>query len=422
MFCPARTSRPGPIEVTAPAPLLKVDALAKRFCRDTARSLRYGVSDMLQELVPHRSSAPQLRPHEFWAINDVSFSIAPGEAVAIGGRNGAGKTTLLRLLAGLLKPDIGTIARGGTINPVIELGQGLNQMLTGRENAEIGLAWRGQTAAAIRHLLPEVEAFAELGQMFDAPVHSYSAGMRVRLAFAIAISVPCDLLLLDEVLAVGDLAFQRKCIEHMQQHLGRGGALILVSHNPIQMQALCRRGILLEQGKLVLDDSIEKCLDLMFELQAREQVVPIEEAASGSRIRVDAVEVRPASGSDHIFSGDDVFVDMTFSVSERVRANLSFSILTRDLSVCLAFFATPVPDQFEPGKHTRRCRIPKLPLTQGAYAIRATIGDPETYMPLATLGHTSAPAEFRVAEPLSRANLVLRHVGQLVTIEHEWLG
>lgn len=402
------------------APLLTVDALSKRFCRETGRSLRYGVADIVQDLLPARNIEPRLRQGEFWALDKVSFTISPGEAVAIGGRNGAGKTTLLRLMAGLLKPDFGRIEFGGSVNPVIELGQGLNPLLTGRENAEIGLAWRGCDRRSIHNHVAEVATFSELGAVIDTPVHSYSTGMRLRLAFAIAIAVPCDLLLLDEVLAVGDLAFQRKCIEYMQRHLRGGGALILVSHNLIQMQALCRRGILLEQGKIVLDDSIEKCLDLMFELQAREQVQSVDEAVAGSQIRIDAVEMRPASGSHQIVSGDDMLVDLTFSVSERVRANVSFSILTRDLSACLAFFATPAADQFEPGKHTRRCRIPRLPLTQGAYAIRATIGDPETYMPLATFGHASAPAEFRVAEPLSRANLLLRHAGQLISIEHEW--
>lgn len=401
-------------------PVLKVDALSKRFCRETARSLRYGVADIVHDLLPARTTRPPLRQGEFWALDDVSFSISPGEAVAIGGRNGAGKTTLLRLLAGLLKPDFGSLVRYGSVNPVIELGQGLNPMLTGRENAEIGLAWRFPGQRADRDLVREVAAFAELEAMFDAPVHSYSAGMRVRLAFAIAAVVPCDLLLLDEVLAVGDVAFQRKCIEHMRRHLDRGGALVLVSHNPVQMQALCRRGILIDQGRLVLDGSIEACIDRMLDLQ-RDARPAGEAPAQNGPVRIDAVRVCGTEDGEALVSGAPAVLEIAFTAHQRLAVRCSFSVCTADLSIRVASFMEPAVSVIEAGAHVRRCRIANLPLAHGTFALRAAVLDPETLMSIAHQGYASTPLEFRVEEPLNRVSLLTRQIGQLLWIDHDWM-
>ena len=406
--------------MTAVSPLLKVDGLSKRFCRDTARSLRYGVTDILRNLSPFRHAPAVLRPSEFWSLDQISFEIRPGEAVAIGGRNGAGKTTLLRVLAGLLKPDCGQLTVSGTINPVIELGQGLNPMLTGRENAEIGLAWRGQHKNAIKALVPAVEEFAALGAMFEAPVNSYSAGMRVRLAFAIAASIPCDLLLLDEVLAVGDQAFQRKCIDHMQRHLARGGALILVSHNPVQMQALCKRGILLDQGKLVLDGSIEDCINQMFELQKAEQPGAVVNTAEVTGDRIDSLRVSNANGHDVIVSGDPAHLEMRFYLERPLALRCTFTLWTSDLSTCIAAFTEPDESIADAGDNVRYCQLPSLPLAHGTYALRASLTDPATLLSFAHKGYASAAYEFSISEPLSRHSLLTRTTGQLLIIGHEW--
>lgn len=403
-------------------PVLQVDALAKRFCRDTARSLRFGVADILAEFLPSRRAAPQLRAGEFWSLEDIGFWIMPGEAVAIGGRNGAGKTTLLRLLAGLLKPDAGAITLSGTVNPVIELGQGLSPMLTGRENAQIGLAWRGIAAARVDTLVDEVAAFAELGAMFDAPVHSYSAGMRVRLAYAIAVAVPCDLLLLDEVLAVGDLAFQRKCIEHIQGHLARGGAMILVSHNPVQMQALCRRGILLDEGKLVFDGPIEVCIDRMFALQANAMAETWDTAGQRQLGSIDEVRICGRDGHADIASGEAVEIEIAFTLFEPMQTGCEFSIWTRDLSQCIAIFVRPGSIDAEKRAYVSRCTIPELPLAHGTYVVRASLFHPETYLSIANRGYHNPPFEFTVREALSRPGVLIRQMQQLVRISHHWHG
>jgi ABC-type polysaccharide/polyol phosphate transport system ATPase subunit len=405
-----------------PAPILTVDAVAKRFCRETARSLHYGIADIFHDLFPARKAEPRLRKGEFWALEHVSFTISPGEAVAIGGRNGAGKTTLLRLLARLLKPDFGSIVLAGTVNPVIELGQGLNPMLTGRENAEIGLAWRCGDRQSIGELVSDVATFAEVGTMFDTPVHSYSAGMRVRLAFAIAAIVPCDLLLLDEVLAVGDLGFQRKCIDHMRRHLDRGGALVLVSHNAVQMQALCRRGILIDQGRVVLDGKIEDCIDRMFELQRDDRTAVGGASQQNGPVTIDAVRVCGARDGEALISGEPAFLEIAFTANQCLSVRCSFVICTGDLSIRIASFTEPGISVVAAGSHVRRCQIPKLPLAHGNFGLRATVVDPETLIAHAHSGYESAPLEFRVEEPLSRASLLTRHLGQLLWIDHAWVG
>lgn len=406
--------------VTAPRPILSVEGVSKSFCRDTARSLRYGVFDIVRDLLPGVRRQGDLRPGEFWSLDDVSFKLYPGEALAIGGRNGAGKTTLLRILAGLLRPDRGSLKSHGVINSVIELGQGLNPQLSGRENTELGLAWRGTGPTEIARLAPAVERFAGLGSMFDTPVHSYSAGMRVRLAFAIAATVPCDLLLLDEVLAVGDLAFQRKCIERLRQHLQDRGALILVSHNPIQMQALCRRGILLDRGRLVVDSPIEECIDRMFALQEAETAEVSAEFADQLTAGVQSVEVHGIRDGKWPTSGGELVFDVQFSLSQPARVQCSATIWMRDLSTCITSANEENAAILEAGIHKRRCTVPNLPLAQGVYAMRVTLVDTDAMLPIAHQGYDSPAIELRVVEPLSRQSLLSRHIGQLFWLDSEW--
>lgn len=403
-------------------PLLEVQGISKRFCRDTARSLRYGIADLLRGLLPIRpDAATVLRPAEFCSLDQISFELHPGEALAIGGRNGAGKTTLLRVLAGLLKPDSGTVTVRGTINSVIELGQGLNPMLTGRENAEIGLAWRGVSGASLNETVSAVEEFAALGEMFESAVQTYSAGMRVRLAFAIAVSISCDILLLDEVLAVGDLGFQRKCIDHMQRHLAGGGALILVSHNPVQMQALCRRGILLEAGKIIVDAPIEQCLNTMFELQKTEQITTAGKADNDAAIaKIDAVKICDTVDRNTIHSGQTVSFEIDYSLKQHATLICTFSLWTRDFSTQISHFVTPIKASLPPGSHRQRCEIPNFPLAHGTYALRATVTEVETLLALATFGYNTPALEFDVCDPLSRTGLLARNTGQLLWIEHAW--
>jgi ABC-2 type transport system ATP-binding protein len=207
-------------------------------------------SRALKDLVFARSRA---RGSDVWALRDVSFAVEPGSAVGLVGRNGSGKTTLLRLLSGIIKPTAGDVAVGGRIGSLLELGAGFHPDMTGRENVFLNGSIHGLSRAAIRERFDEIVSFAGLEQFIDLPVRTYSSGMYMRLGFAIAAHVAADVLLLDEVFAVGDEAFQRKCFGKIFEFKQRGGTIVFVSHDAASVERLCDRAILLRDGVVSFD-------------------------------------------------------------------------------------------------------------------------------------------------------------------------
>jgi lipopolysaccharide transport system ATP-binding protein len=230
---------------------LLVEGLSKKFCRNLKRSLLYGVRDIAAELSGRSRHSQALRKGEFWALDKVSFQLRRGESMGLVGRNGAGKTTLLRLISGLIKPDAGRLKVKGRVAPLIALGAGFNPILTGRENLYVNMSILGLTRKEIDARLDEVVDFADIGDALIAPVQTYSSGMAARLGFACAVHTDPDVLLVDEVLAVGDMKFRMKCLRHMAKLLERGTCFILVSHNPHAILTVCQRAIYLSQGKIV---------------------------------------------------------------------------------------------------------------------------------------------------------------------------
>lgn len=185
-----------------------------------------------------------------WAVQGVTFTIQPGESLGIIGENGAGKSTLLKLLVGVLSPSGGTLERHGTIGALLELGAGFDMERSGRENIALSAGLMGWSAAEIRQREAEILAFADIGEHIDAPVKHYSSGMVVRLGFAIIAAVKPQLLITDEVLAVGDESFQKKCIRWIESYLADGGTLLLVSHSMYHVQKLCKHALWLHGGKV----------------------------------------------------------------------------------------------------------------------------------------------------------------------------
>ena len=193
--------------------LVKVTNVSKKFCRDFKKSLWYGLKEMSNDIFHpfHDNKEPNLRPNEFWANKDISFEVKRGECLGLIGRNGAGKTTLLKMLNGIIKPNYGTIEIKGKVGALIALGAGFNPILTGRENIYVNGSILGLTKKEIKDKIHEVVEFAEISEAIDAPVRTYSSGMKVRLGFAIAsILLLPDVLIIDEVLAVGDTNFKVK--------------------------------------------------------------------------------------------------------------------------------------------------------------------------------------------------------------------
>jgi ABC-type polysaccharide/polyol phosphate transport system ATPase subunit len=197
---------------------------------------------------------------EVWALRDVSVAIAPGEAVGLIGRNGSGKSTLLRLIAGIIRPTGGRVATGGRIGSLLELGAGFHPDFTGRENVELNGALQGLSRARIRERFDEIVAFAELEDSIERPVRTYSSGMTMRLGFAIAAFLEADVLLLDEVFAVGDESFQRKCFGVIAAFKERGGTILFVSHDASAVERLCDRAVLLRGGRLAYDGPVHEAI------------------------------------------------------------------------------------------------------------------------------------------------------------------
>jgi ABC-2 type transport system ATP-binding protein len=213
----------------------------------------------------HRSFVNLLsgrRPDEFWALQDVSFKLRHGESLAVIGPNGAGKSTLLQVLAGIILPSAGTVDVRGRISSLLTLGAGFDQELTGTENIRLAGAFLGVPADEMTKRTPEIIEFADLGPFIDAPIKTYSAGMRARLGFSIATSVEPDILLLDEVLATGDAVFRAKSKARVQNLIRQARAVVLVTHDMNWVTDFCNRAILLEKGRIVREGDPEEVVGL----------------------------------------------------------------------------------------------------------------------------------------------------------------
>lgn len=231
--------------------LVKVENVSKKFCRSLKRSLWYGMQDIGAELLGRshqgQNGLPPLRADEFWAVQDINFELKRGDCLGLIGRNGAGKSTLLKMLNGLLKPDTGRIEMRGRIGALIELGTGFNPILTGRENVYVNGSVLGFSKKEIDRKFEAIVEFAEIDDFIDMPVKNYSSGMKVRLGFAVAAQMDPDVLLVDEVLAVGDVGFRIKCYNEIYRIMERA-AVIFVSHSMPQVGKVCTRGMLLTNG------------------------------------------------------------------------------------------------------------------------------------------------------------------------------
>jgi len=219
---------------------IRVDRASRRF-RVYPKANR-----TLKDLFVARGRIPAT---DVWALRDVSLAVEPGEAVGLVGRNGSGKTTLLRIVSGIIKPTSGTAAVGGRVGSLLELGAGFHPDFTGRENVYLNGSIHGLGRAQVRELMDEIVAFAELEDAIDLPVRTYSSGMYMRLGFAVAAHIEADVLLLDEVFAVGDEGFQRKCFGKIFDFKRRGGTIVFVSHDAAAVERLCDRAVLLARRR-----------------------------------------------------------------------------------------------------------------------------------------------------------------------------
>ena len=403
--------------------VLAVSGLSKKYCRELRRSLWYGLGDIGRELSLLGGDARALRAGEFWALRDVSFELAAGESLAVIGPNGAGKSTLLKLLYGLVKPDAGSVRVAGRVGAMIELGTGFNPVLTGRENVYVNAAIHGLSRRHTAALMEQIEEFAGLGGFMDTPVQFYSTGMASRLSYAVAAHLKPDLLLVDEVLAVGDTAFQRKCLAHMRGYLDEGGAIVLVSHNPYQMQTMCQRGLVLDEGRQVFAGTSVEALNHYYASQHRLEVAADEAAAPAldedRAIVIESIGAEPAHGGE-LRTGEDLRLVLKYRAREGAEAIWGFSIWTADQWVCVSGGMDLSPRALGRGQGELSCRIPRLPLAPGSYWLKAALIDAATRQPLALLGWRDTPQPFTVTGPASEQGNVRLMVNQLFVLDVEW--
>ncbi|MEH0937849.1 ABC transporter ATP-binding protein [Micromonospora psammae] len=238
------------------APIIEAEGLGIRFVRNRRRQLR------LRELLIGRGgrNAPA---GQFWPLRDVSFTVAAGDTLGVIGRNGTGKSTLLRLIAGVLIPDEGRIRVRGDVAPLLELSAGFSNDLSGRENLYLVGGLHGLSSAYLKRHFDDIVSFAgeQVERAIDTSVRHYSSGMKVRLGFAIISHLPHPILLMDEVTAVGDAEFRKKCYSTIDRLLAEGRTLVLVSHNEKDLTRFCRRGLYLDGGRLTVDGTVAEALD-----------------------------------------------------------------------------------------------------------------------------------------------------------------
>lgn len=353
-------------------PVILAEGLGKTF-RLGATPARYAtLRDALATVWrrPGRGRTPRVS-ESFWALKDVSFEVRRGEVVGVIGRNGAGKSTLLKILSRITAPTEGTAEIRGRIGSLLEVGTGFHPELTGRENVFLNGAILGMRRAEIERKFDEIVAFAEVERFIDTPVKHYSSGMYLRLAFAVAAHLEPEVLLVDEVLAVGDLAFQRKCLGKMGEVADQGRTVLFVSHNMGAVAKLCQTGIVLDRGRFLqhgpIHDAIRRYTELI-------QVQPDEDRPVTSRVEVRGLEVAPRD-EDLGFSGEITarFVLCVHQPYWRVQAILVLRNSDQVLLVRVAVDSNDFPRLVEPGAYRVAVHLPALWLASGQYSCHVKV-------------------------------------------------
>ena len=392
--------------------------------------LKQFVLPRMQQLI---GRPPSQYCREFWALQEVSFEVRKGESVGILGRNGSGKSTLLQLITGTLSPTSGSVITNGRISALLELGAGFNPEFSGRENVFLNLSLQGFSEVEIWNKFDYIAQFADIGDFIDQPVKTYSSGMYARLAFASAIHTEPEVLIVDEILAVGDAPFQQKCINRLYKMLDDGVSILMVSHDAYQVRSICNRALLLQRGKQVLFDSSDKVMDAYIgstdetsvlnksqqslpENAAEEKSMPDLHQSSSEffvSIHNPTLISNGVRGCTEIKSFSPVDLVFDYRIHGALDGKISFVVnIYREDGVYIFGTTTNMRGlpEFEPATHGRVIvHIPSLPLVSGNYKFRVAVNDARGLNILAEavpVCHISVSDDFKA-------------VG-LVDIDHSW--
>ncbi len=363
---------------------LKVENLGKRYRIGGAvvkyRTLRDSMGDAVKR--PFQKSAEKESSKAFWALRNISFEVKQGKVLGVIGRNGAGKSTLLKILARVTDPTEGSAIINGRVGSLLEVGTGFHPELTGRENIFLNGAILGMHRTEITRKFDEIVSFAEVDQFIDTPVKRYSSGMYLRLAFAVAAHLEPEILVVDEVLAVGDAEFQRKCLGKMGEVARQGRTVMFVSHNMSAILRLTEESLVIQKGNLVLRapsaEAVSYYLTSGFSQEGQKYWLEDEVPADATPFKPIAVRIHNAAGiiSDTVRSTEENSIELEYSLSQPIAGlRVGIYLNTSHGEVVFTSFDTDEPEKFEKmatrpvGHYISRCRIPKDFLNEGRYIL-----------------------------------------------------
>jgi lipopolysaccharide transport system ATP-binding protein len=402
---------------------VSVEHVSKKFCTSLRRSSIYGLTDLARNLMSLSSHSDRLRKEEFWAVDDVSFEVKLGETLGIIGANGSGKTTMLSMLNGIIWPDKGIIQIRGRSAALIAVGAGFHPMLSGRENIYVQGGILGLSKKEIDRKFDDIIEFADIGDFINAPVKFYSSGMVVRLGFAIAINIEPEVLLLDEVLSVGDLSFQNKSLRRVADLRKKANAVVFVSHNLDHVRNICDRVLILTNGKQVFSGSAQDAVSRYHEMSREVSLASarreglgavVSHLSSGDVIISDAgILDREGQKTDKIAFGDDITAYCDFDLLGAVESPLfSLSVLNDKGITCIS-------------QTSLDCRYRVAGMKTGKYRLKVVYKNPNlvpgVYAPIFGLRNSTTGELYEKGFPLAafriEGNAFPRGV---VHVESEW--
>src|SRR6266849_5538762 len=370
-------------------PINIVENVSKQYRIGAIRPPYQTLREALSQAIRIPFKRPQNRPHsrngKIWALKDISFEIQPGEVVGIIGRNGAGKSTLLKILSRVSEPTTGRIELYGRIGSLLEVGTGFHPELTGRENVFLNGAILGMKRSEIRRKFDEIVAFSEIEKFIDTPVKWYSSGMYVRLAFSVSVHLEPEILILDEVLAVGDSEFQNKCLNKMEETRNSGTTILFVSHGMDAMTRLCKRAILFSNGIIIKDGPAKEVAKAYLggglKLSAERVWENLNQAPGDDVVRLVAVRVRDEMGqvSSYLDIRKSIAIEMEFEVLQPESVLVPNVHFYNEQRVCLFVSAENNPEArlpLTPGRYKSTVRIPGNFLADGKLMVSPALTTP----------------------------------------------
>jgi lipopolysaccharide transport system ATP-binding protein len=409
-------------------PIIEVDNLSKLYRLGRRHSAPYGT---LREAVvglfrkPPSSLMDASSETTLWALKDISFDVTAGEVLGVIGRNGAGKSTLLRVLSRVTEPTTGCVRLYGRVGSLLEIGTGFHPELTGRENVFLNGAVLGMRRAEIVRKFDEILGFAEVERFIDTPVKHYSSGMYLRLAFAVAAHLDPEILLVDEVLAVGDASFQRKCLGKMGDVARAGRTVLFISHNLGAVRSLCNRALLLDGGRIVFRGSVGETIDRYMTLVLRHERAEVDlttrqrGAVADTILRINCVRVLSPDGRPLVRAGEPIDLELIFEVNEpleEVVLGVSVDSLENlTIAECRSSHDYGVIPHLSPGHYRIQCRITQNPLRPGRYGLSVGARTSRRY-----LDYVPQAMAFQVGSDLSPDSPWLAEGAGVIRLVSRW--